>query len=361
LKHRSKAASAAAVAVLAVVPAGASAATKVVLMGTPPTKDGKAIGKLFVDVNDFFPNGTTIHVGDKVQFTPVGFHNADLPKKGGAASPLLVPTGQPVTGLNDAAGNPFWFNGAVPQVSFNPVLGKSNLGKTLSYSGSKGINSGLPPENGKPKPMTVKFTKTGTFAFYCDIHPGMKGSVRVLAKSKKIPSAKADAKRLKDQVARDLAIAKTLPKAKPAAGTVDVGEAGKFGVEYFGMLPATQTVPVGTTLKFQMTAGTREVHTATFGPGDPEKEPNSYLGQLAAAFLPPIPRGDAVYPSDPPPAGPAALTPTLHGNGFWNSGALDLAGATPLPASNVVTFAAPGTYNFYCLVHPFMKGTVVVQ
>jgi plastocyanin len=26
-----------------------------------------------------------------------------------------------------------------------------------------------------------------------------------------------------------------------------------------------------------------------------------------------------------------------------------------------VTFAAAGTYNFYCLIHPFMKGTVVVQ
>lgn len=360
MSHRFKAAFAAAVALLA-IPASASAATKVVLMGTPPTKDGKAIGKLGADVNDFFPNGTTIHVGDKVQFTPTGFHNANLPKKGGTAAPLLVSTGQPVTGLNDAAGNPFWFNGAVPQVSFNPVLGKSNLGKTLSYNGSKAINSGLPPDSGKPKPMTVKFTKTGTVAFYCDIHPGMKGSIKVLAKSKEIPSVKADTKRLNDQVARALKVAKTLPTKTPAPGTVDLGSAGKGGVEFFGMLPATQTVTVGTTLKFQMTPGSREVHTATFGPGDPEKEPNSYLGQLAAAFLPPVPRGDAVYPSDPPPAGPAALTPTLHGNGFWNSGALDLASASPLQPSNVVTFVAPGTYNFYCLVHPFMKGTVVVQ
>ena len=70
----------------------------------------------------------------------------------------------------------------------------------------------------------------------------------------------------------------------------------------------------------------------------------------------------AVYPSDPPPAGPAALTPTLHGNGFWNSGALDLVKRDAAAAvATSVTFAAPGTYNFYCLVHPFMKGTVVVQ
>jgi plastocyanin len=26
-----------------------------------------------------------------------------------------------------------------------------------------------------------------------------------------------------------------------------------------------------------------------------------------------------------------------------------------------VTFTAPGTYEFYCMVHPQMHGTVVVQ
>ena len=128
------------------------------------------------------------------------------------------------------------------------------------------------------------------------------------------------------------------------------------------MYPATQTVPVGTTIKFSMSAKTYEVHTATFGPGNPETEPTSYLGDLANHFAnDPVFPSQAVYPSDPPPAGPAALTPTLHGNGFWNSGLLDVDKATPLPTSNAVTFAAPGTYNFYCLVHPFMKGTVVVQ
>jgi plastocyanin len=344
------------------VPAGASAATKVVLMGTPPTKEGKALGNLGADVNDFFPNGTTVHVGDQVQFFPVGFHDAHFPKKGGSAAPLLLPTGQPVAGINDAAGNPFWFNGQA-QVGFNPALGKSNLGKTLTYNGTKAVNSGLPPEgNAPPKPMTVKFTKAGTFAFFCDVHPGMKGTVKVLAKSKKIPSAKADAKAVTNQLARDLKVAKALPKKTAAAGTVDVGEAGKYGVEYFGMLPATQTVPVGTTLTFKMTPGTREVHTATFGPGNPDKEPASYLGKIAGTFTSgPTPAGEGIYPSDPPPAGPASLSPTLHGNGFWNSGALDLVAASPLPAASTVTFGTAGTYDFYCLIHPFMKGTVVVQ
>ena len=67
-----------------------------------------------------------------------------------------------------------------------------------------------------------------------------------------------------------------------------------------------------------------DVHTATTGPGNPESEPNSYLGQIAASFNSPVFDPRAVYPSEPP--GPAGtLTPALHGNGFWNTGVMDTA------------------------------------
>ena len=103
-----------------------------------------------------------------------------------------------------------------------------------------------------------------------------------------------------------------------------------------------------------------DVHTATTGPGNPETEPNSYLGQVAAGFNSPVfdPRG--VYPSEAP-ATQGTLTPALHGNGFWNSGAMDNGKNTPLAASNSVKFGAPGKYEFYCMIHPFMKATVTVQ
>ena len=357
MSFRSKAAFAAAVAVLA-VPASASAATKVVNMGTPP-KDAKTFNEKYgSDVNDFFPHGTTIHVGDSVRFLPVGFHNLDIPKKGGKPVPLFAPTGQAIAGANDAAGAAFWFNGQ-PQLGFNlPALAPVGFGKKFTYTGAKAINSGLPLGN-KLKPVTVKFTKTGSYTYYCDIHTGMKGTVRVVAKSKAIPSAKADAKRLKDQVARDLKEIKTLTKATVPDGTVDVGSAGKYGTEYFGMLPATRTVKAGTTLTFRMTTRSFETHTASFGPGDPEKEPASYLGKLTATLEQPVPDQSALYPSGAPGT-VESLSPTLHGNGFWNSGAIDAAAATPLPASNRVTFTTPGTYTFYCLIHPFMKGTVNV-
>ena len=352
------AAIAAAVGVLA-VPAAASAATKTVNMGLPIPAQ-KQFQSTGADVNDFFPHGVTIHAGDSVKFVPTGFHTVDLPAKGGKPLGLIAPAG--ITGpVADAAGAQFWFVGQ-PLLGFTPALGPPGLfGKKATYTGAKRVQSGLPLSE-KPKSFAIKFPKTGTYTYYCTVHSGMKGTVKVVSKSHSVPSTKADAKTVKAQVSSALSTAKALTKTTVAPGNVSVGASGPRGVESYAMYPATQTVPVGTTIKFSMSAKTFEDHTATFGPGNPETEPTSYLGDLAKHFAedPTIPSQGA-YPSDPPPAGPAALTPTLQGNGFWNTGVLDTDKATPLPPSNTVTFAAAGTYNFYCLIHPFMKGTVVVQ
>jgi len=348
-----------AAALLLAAPGVAAAKTKSVSVGTPPKAQAgmQAQGS---DANAFFPSRTTIHVGDKVKFRPAGFHDVDLPKKGGSTVPLIVPNGSTASGVNDAAGAPFWFNGQ-PNLGFNPALVTTqNFGKKLKYNGKKAVQSGLPLAT-KPKPMTVRFTKAGTYTYFCDVHPGMKGTVSVKKKGKKIPSHKADKRRVKKQVKKALATAKRLGSHAPAANTVDVGAAGKGGVERFAFFPAVLTVPTGTTVTFEMSQGSFETHTATTGPGDPgDSTQSSYLRDIAASFEggPQIdPRG--IYPSEPPPS-VGSLTTALHGNGFWNSGAMD-ANPSPLPASNRVTFGQPGTYTFYCLVHPFMKGTVNVQ
>lgn len=347
-------------AALCVPTAAAEAKTKVVFAGLPPSV-AEDFQKNFVDVNDFFPHGITVHQGDSVAFTPVGFHTIDLPPKGGAGLDFIVPSGDKVSGANDAAGQPFWFNGQ-DAFSANPALLASNFGKKLSYKGTKRVESGAPlaPKN---KPMVVKFTKKGSFTYFCDIHPGMKGTVKVVGKKAKAPTVKDDAKVIKNQVKADAKIADGLSKKTPPANTMNVGSAGPKGVEYFAFVPESINVPVGATVNFRMTKGSFEDHTATAGPGDPgdENQQDSYLGQLAGSFAGPAPAPAAVYPSEQPGSNAATLTPTLHGNGFWNSGAIDNSAATPLPASNSVKFGAPGTYTFYCLIHPFMKGTVNVQ
>ncbi|MDX6655560.1 MAG: hypothetical protein QOH62_353 [Solirubrobacteraceae bacterium] len=348
-----------AVGLVALLPAGmAQAATKTVNMGIPPASQ-RAFQDSFADVNAFFPSAITVHRGDKVKFLAVGFHNLDLPAKGGATTPFAGPSGQTIAGANDAAGNPYWFNGQ-PDLEFTPSLTQLAWGKSFTYNGKNGVQSGLPfGEN--LKPVTVKFSKTGTFTYYCDVHAGMKAKVHVVAPRAKAPSAKSDAKAVKKQVAAALKTAKSLLKPKVANDTVLVGNSGKGGVEVFAMFPATKAVAVGTTLNFVMSAKSIDVHTATTGPGDPEKEPTSFLGKMANSIggQPPFDQA-GIYPSDPPGT-VASLTPTSHGNGFWGTGFMDTASASPLPSSGKVTFAQAGTYNFYCLIHPFMKTTVTAS
>ena len=343
-------------AVALAVPGAAGAATKTVTMGATPKQARVLQQQLSSDANQFFRSTVTIHAGDAVRFAPFGFHNVDFPKRGGDPLPLVVP-GAPTSGQVDAAGAPFWFNGQ-PGVGFNPALTRSNFGKTLSYTGARAVNSGLPLA-AKPKPMTVRFPRAGTFTYFCDVHPGMKGKVRVKRRGTPIPSKRADKSAVAQQVAKAVAAARKLRQTDAPANSVFLGVADRSGVEFFGMVPETLTVPVGTTVNFRMSAPSFEVHTGTFGPGDPEKEPNSYLGQLAASFQSPAFDPRATYPSEPPGT-TASFRSTLHGNGFWNTGLLD-AFQSPSPASAQVTFGQAGSFTFICLVHPFMKGTVIVQ
>jgi plastocyanin len=341
---------------VSLAPAAAQATTKIVAAG-PPSAAAKQFQPYGTELNDFFPHGVKISVGDKIKFLPNGFHTVNIPATGKAPDAFIAPTGSKIAGVNDAAGQPFWFN-SQDQLNFNPILFNTLFGKKVTFNPSKGLQSGIP--TGAPKPFTVTFKKAGKFTFYCNVHPGMKGTVTVAKKGTRIPTAKQDAKALKTQIANDLKIAKALPKQVVPAGTIDVGVAGPHGVEYFGMLPATLSVPVGTTVKFRMSPRSLDAHTATFGPGDPGKEPSSYLGQISASFESAQLDQRGVYPSEVPGT-TGTLTPLLHGNGFWNTGAMDTLAATPLPAENSVKFGAPGTYNYYCMIHAFMHGVITVK
>ena len=145
------------------------------------------------------------------------------------------------------------------------------------------------------------------------------------------------------------------------ANSVSVGAEGAEGVSYFGLLPENLTVPAGTTVRFFMPQRSSEEHTATFGPGDVDDKtslPGCARGVAGAAGR--RSRGRRTR-ANSRRAAPASLSPALHGNGFWNSGALDAVAPSPLPLSGKLTFDEPGIYPYVCLIHPFMKATVTVQ
>jgi plastocyanin len=342
---------------LVVLPAAANAQTKVVYAGGPGGFASKLQKKYGAGVNNFLINKVTIHAGDTVSWDGKslagGFHSIDIPAAGGSDLPLILPTATPVSNALDPGGSPFWFNG-LPNLTFNTALFGASGGNV--YNGTSRIDSGLPISG--PKSFNVKFTKPGVYHYFCDVHYGMEGTVVVLAKSKKIPTAKQDAKTLKTEEKAYVASAKVVDKTKVKGNNVSLGESGPNGLEVFAMFPAKLKVKTGATVTFSMSAKTRETHTATFGD---TSAPNGYVFKLAqTGFAGPGISPIAAYPSDVPM--PIKLSPASHGgSGFANTGALDRDSSTPLKPSATITFTAPGTYHFICLVHPFMHGVIVVK
>jgi plastocyanin len=351
-------AAAALCALLTASAAFAKPVTKIVTAGPPPSVNkiaAKLLPKSFTgtfnpDINAFFNKKTTINVGDTVSFQILGFHTVDFPAKGGGALPLILP-GKIATGT-DAAGNPFWWSGKVPSVGLNVALFAPPKAKT--FNGSQRWDSGLAAGNGPPKPYNLKFTKPGTYKFFCDVHPGMVGTVVVKPAGAAIPSAKQDAKAQVAQVTADIKAAKKVSTAKQPADTVSLGESTPGGVELYAMFPSALTVNPGTVVTFRMSKNTSETHTATFGD-------TKTLKALAKGFTGAVFPAQGVYPSDPPPQ-PATESLTSHGDGFANVGVLDNNPATKtIPSSGKIDFTQAGTYHFICLIHPFMHGTIIVK
>jgi plastocyanin len=348
------------------IPGAAAAATKVVVAGPPLDKPPPGVPR-DSEVNEFFPRTIKVHAGDAVSFRIAGFHTINFPKKGAGAPPFAAPDmTKPITGAVDAAGAPFWFNGqGTPIVP--PVVGLGT-GSGKPYTGAAELGSGVPQGSGKPKPFVVKFPKTGSFTYYCAVHPGMKATVGVVGKNKAVPSAKADAARVKAQLAAAIAGVKKLAKAKPAGGaaTVTAGPDSSKGPVLLRFTPSTLTTKVGAPVTLQMTPGTTEDHTFTFA-----KDVKA-AGKLAdKTFVAPLPgTGTAgppilavdpkyAYPSEAPGSA-ASYDGTNHGDGFLNSGVLDGSSTTPFPQKFVMSFSRPGTYTYFCAIHTFMNGKITV-
>ena len=166
---RSRKIAAVAIGVTALVPAAAQGSTRTDVAGPPSKASGLPPG---ADSNAFYRKTLTVHVGDKVKWKFNGFHTVTFPAKGKKPPAFigLDPAGGKTSGVNDAAGNPFWFNGQ-PLITLQPDGAFPAGGK--SYNGKKLVSSGAPLSPGAPKPFTVKFTKKGSFSYYCTIHPGM--------------------------------------------------------------------------------------------------------------------------------------------------------------------------------------------
>lgn len=334
------------------VPAGAQAATKAVSAGLPVAKaEAMPPGSTG---NAFYPKAIKVNAGDDVAFKIAGLHNVIFPAKGERAPAFHAPDpAAPVTGVKDAAGADFWFNGQ-PNWALNMEVlapGGDNVvdGKALDGSGVF-AGQGAPPD------YVVSFPRKGTYTYLCSIHPGMKGKVEVLPKGAKAPSKAKDAKAVRRQIAKTVKLARKLAAGTPKGAVVRAGN-DKKEVAFFAFSPGVRSVKAGRSVTFEMAKGSTEMHNVVFGP-------QAVLEATAAAFISPSAAGLgydplSVYASDP---GDLVVDGARHGNGFANTGLLDDDKRTPFPAEAEVTFAKAGSYGFICTVHgPSMKGTIEVS
>jgi plastocyanin len=309
----------------------------------------------------FIRRNIRVHVGDSVAFRIIGFHTVTYLPRGKPRPAVILPDPtHPITGANDAALKPFWFNGQ-PRLVLNPEVALRAGGKAVT--GARFLNSGI---SGKPTTYRLRFTRTGTFKFVCLVHRGMEGSVKVVGRRGYVPSRTRDAVVARRERATLVHRAKAEAKGATAAGLVGVGRTGPgFSIER--MFPERRVIQAGETLTFTMVEQNRsEAHVVMFGP---EQTRKALRGNLITPVQDPATGGPPAlvfaalvgYPSDPPPTVPP-YDGSNHGDGFFNSGPLDNDPGSPtVPAQITITFPKVGTYTYECVLHPGMVGTVVVR
>ncbi len=348
-----------AVLVLAAVPIAAQATTKTTAAG-PALKKAPPGTPPYADVPQFFPTRTVVRMGDSVRWKFYGFHSIYFPKRGGKNASLVAVDASRQYAELDPAGAGFWFNG-MKQFVADPAAVFPVGGKTVN--GTRVTGSGLPQS---PKfTYKLSFPKAGTYTYYCTIHPSMKGTVQVLPRRRAVRSATQEKQIVRKQLAA--AVSEVKRQDRKADATGNVVEAGRdtHKTSLLTFFPAEKTVPVGTTVEFRMPEKTNEIHTVSFGSAAVLAK-GGYAEQQSENLLAPLPGtgkngppvlgmpGSVFFPTDP---GPLSFDGTQHG-GFLSTG---LMGERPLPHSQKVTFTKAGTYRYICLVHPFMKGAIVVK
>jgi len=293
-----------------------------------------------IDLMQFAPGALKVHRGDTVTWLINGFHNVHLGAKA-PASFIIAPevNGKPLPQIN-------------PQVAI-PFGAKSGS----SFTGQE-TGSGLSGPQVSPVFSLVIDVKVGTtFAFFCDVHPGMVGTISVVDDSEAIPSpaevsvqaggefgASAQAASVSEQKL-EVDAGKLLNSVSGQA-TVQMGsDLGRAAADQY--FPATSVIKVGESVTWKFSNSAIEPHTVSFPAvrGQevnliPQSNKQPILG-IGPSLAPATNSGSTINPGDQ-----------------FTSGLL-----VPIPGqlpTYTLKFSKPGVYLYACNLHPGMNGTVVV-
>jgi plastocyanin len=285
-----------------------------------------------VQLNAFAPKQVTISVGDTVTWSldSTEFHNVLFTS--GAPGPEFVQPGP-------------------DGVFINPVVAMPSGG--TSYDGSGMAGSGLMV---KGQTFSLTFSKAGSYQYVCSIHPGMEGTVRVVDGNLGVDSQAGVDIRRTSEVNAGLASSIPLVFANrgelPTAPTATLGVA--VGVQHGAVdslrfLPGRVTVHKNESVNFIWRTEDTP-HTVTFLAGNPAPE-----------VIVPEPQA-----SGPPRLrlAPATLMPAGSAIDWDGASLLHSGFRAPIPGQPApefgVRFTSVGTFDFLCVLHEGMVGTVVV-
>jgi len=214
---------------------------------------------------------------------------------------------------------------------------------TAPYDGTTLVNSGvqpLGPTSDVPK-FSMSFGKTGTYTYYCVLHPNMVGSVTVTDDTQdsqqKITKTgnQEKAKYLKEGEAAKAKLLKAKPKStKNSDGTttysVEMGASTKHA-DVLAFAPAPQSVKSGDQVTFVNNSASP--HTASFG----------------GTLVPTVPTADDVVNPVPGPS-PQTLAQGTYINTGWLP-PKSKQGPPVAARSYTYTVPAAGKYEYACVLH----------
>ena len=294
-------------------------------------------------VEAFLPENVTVRQGDSItwKFTALEPHTVTF--LSGAERPgdfIELPDGR--MALN-------------PEVAF-PSGGPE-------YDGTGVVNSGfVNVVPGGDLTYTLTFPQRGTFEYVCLIHPFMTGTVTVLAADAPPPLPQSAIDTEAEQEKQDfIAEIGALHRGPPKAiarddGTKEYGLLAGLSTQKVDLMHFHEpviTIFTGDTVTWSLEAS-GPPHTVSFVPRGQE-EPE-------AIVLEPQDAGPPLLLLNPVAAAPAGGD-TLDPAAYTNSGLLfnPAFGPPGVPGEYSLTFTEPGSYNYLCLLHPWMKGTIRVS
>lgn len=324
----------------------------------------------------FFPSELSVHAGDTIDFGLVDTGEPHTVALGSLVDGVLSTSPEDDEALFTAVPNMLPGPGDADQTAANPCFIASGAppvntrctGDQPDFDGTQSFyNSGwLAPESTFSVPLADDI-EPGTYHFVCLIHGSvMSGSFTVVDDDEDVPTPaevrEAARTKLDDLVAQlqpAVASLAGLDAETAMAGTgspdVEIGLVNQFG-------PEELSISVGDAVTWTVLGP----HTISFNAPQSANQaraeaPDGSAHVNVEAFAPsngpgqPEPEGEGGGEPGPPILIDAG---EWNGEGFLSSGLI--LSFPPQLFQYRVTFTQAGTYNFQCLIHPDMEGSVTV-